>query len=142
MLYLNIILLLTLLYIAIDDLCNFRIRNEAIFFIGIMLLIKFFLAGTSNELLYHFIYEFIALLLILTLYYFRAFGGGDAKLLIVSIFWLNIDNWYDYFCYLSIITLLYSCLSLTKVIPQYQTGRGTRIPFGPCICLAWAINIF
>ena len=87
------------------------------------------------------IYIILMVILVLILYYFKAYGGGDAKLIIISFFALNMDHWYSFFCYLSIITLIYSFLAFLKIITQHKTARGTRIPLGPCICLAWAINI-
>lgn len=142
MFYLNILLLVTLIYISADDMLNFRIRNEAIISLGVMLLLKFILGGFVNEPSQHFIYAFLLLISILMLYYFGAFGGGDAKLIIISFFWLNMDSWYSFFSSLSIITLIYCFLAFLKIIPQHKTSRGTRIPLGPCICLAWAMNIF
>ena len=141
MFFLNILLLMTLIFIAVDDWLNFRIKNEAIIILVVILLSKFFLGGFVNEPQNRFICLILMVLLVLMLYYFRAFGGGDAKLIIISFFGLNMDHWYSYFCYLSIITLIYSFLAFLKIIPQHKTVRGTRIPLGPCICLAWAINI-
>lgn len=142
MLLTNILIAFILIYISIDDFLNFRIKNEVIILLIILAIIKFLIIGFNTQFIEHILYAFLIFIFIIVIYSLGIFGGGDAKLLAVIFFIIDKSHWLNFYFELMFITLVYSLLAYLKLIPLRKVTKGTKIPYGPCICAACMLNIF
>ena len=95
----------------------------------------------EDKALFHILYATLIFFIIVLIYSLGMFGGGDAKLLAIAFFWFSENQWFNFYKDLMIVTLIYSLVAYFKLIPLQKTEKGTRMPYGPCICIAWAINL-
>ena len=142
MLLINLALASLLIYISIDDILNFRIKNEAILILIFLTILKLFILGYSQELVTHLLYATLIFLAILLIYCLGIFGGGDAKLLGVIFFIIEKKLWLNFYLDLMVITLFYSLCAYLNLIPSRKSENGHKMPYGPCICAACMLNLF
>ena len=137
----QIILTLTLIFLSIEDIAYFKIRNEGILFIIVLIIVKYITCGLPNDYFAHFIYSLLVFGFIVAVYAMGFFGGGDAKLLPLAFLWLDTDAWFSFYVSLTIITIIYIMLYYLNVIPLIRKSSSRKIPYGPCIALAWIISL-
>jgi prepilin peptidase CpaA len=131
----------TLLFIVCDDLRNYRIRNEIIAFLAVLFVVDVIVRGAYYEGAWHAAFALVLFLIILGLYTYRLMGGGDAKLLAVAFLWLGLDNSTAFSLFLVCTTVLYVLGARWGALPSQKQARGTRIPFGPAIAVAWLLTM-
>src|SRR5271166_34185 len=96
-----------LIFVMLDDVKNFRIRNEAVLFMAALFLVDALTRGQYHETLHHLSFAGLMFLLILVVYAMGMMGGGDAKLLAVAFLWLGVDASGIFSVLLLILTLVY-----------------------------------
>lgn len=141
MTYINLALIVVLLYIAAYDAYQKIIKNEAIGALILITLVSYFFSKYQNGITNNLLYSCGVSLLIVALYAYGLFGGGDAKFLMVSFFWFPQEQWYDYFSKLMLITLVYSLIFYAIFFFSNKHAKERSIPYGPCISLAWIASL-
>lgn len=142
MVVVKMLLVIALIYIAIDDFLNFRIRNESVVAIIILILVKYFLSGLPIDYGFRIIFTFFVFACLLLSYWRGYLGGGDVKLLPLAFLWLEYSEWLLFYAILTIVTLLYAILALLKILPSDTSKGRPRMAYGPCISIAWILCIF
>lgn len=130
----------TLIYIIIDDLRNYRISNRSI---GVLIGLFVIQTLVNRAYLDAAVQIFIAFIFFLALLipYSRGFlGGGDVKLLGAAFLWLADDDRLVFSVFFFLLTLLYVLAAKLRLAPS--RGKTTVfIPFGPSIAGAWLLTI-
>lgn len=130
-----------LAFVVFDDLCNFRIRNEAVLAL-VALFAAFTLAnGDMETLKSHFTFGLALFALFLGMYYFGMMGGGDVKLLAVASLWLGPENALPFAVFLGIFALAYAAGAKMNLLPSRTVNGRVKVPFGPSIALAWMVAL-
>jgi prepilin peptidase CpaA len=130
-----------LFYAALTDLKHFKIRNDLIIVLTALFFLHAYVSGRWVTL--HWNLAFAALLFLITLYFYsvNAMGGGDLKLLTVSILWVGP------FCALpfALFLLLFVCVHIVAVKFKLVEARVVNdkkwIPFAPSIAAA-LVSVF
>ncbi|MCI0466160.1 MAG: prepilin peptidase [Beijerinckiaceae bacterium] len=124
-----------------DDLRNYRIRNEAVAALVVLYLLKIILLGQFAEASYHAIFAALMFLGLLAAYARGLLGGGDVKLLGAAFLWLGLDSSLLFSLFLIAFTLMYAALAKLGAVPKRMVAEKTKIPFGPCIGSAWIATV-
>jgi prepilin peptidase CpaA len=136
--FIQLLVGMVLIYIAIEDMLRFKIANESIFVLTLLFLVFSLVSGALWPPLWHLLFGAVMFALVLTLYSFGVFGGGDAKLLSVAFLWIGAQNAALFCLLLSLAAIIYFVLvRLFHILPGKITATGFMIPYGPCIAAAW-----
>ncbi len=128
-----------LAFVVVDDLRNFRIRNDAVLALALLYLASTFLSGHSREALAHAAFAAVMTAGVLVFYAKGVMGGGDVKLLGVAFLWLGIEKAFVFCLLLLGFSLAYAALAKLGALPRKLVSARARIPFAPCICAAWIV---
>ncbi|MCI0600624.1 MAG: prepilin peptidase [Beijerinckiaceae bacterium] len=140
-LLIRIALAAILIFVILDDLRNYRIRNEAVAALILLFLLRAILMGQFAEALSHAVFAAV-MFAVLLLAYSRGFlGGGDVKLLGAAFLWLGMENSFLFSIFLLAFTILYVLLAKLGTVPKRMVSARTKIPFGPCIGGAWLVTL-
>lgn len=138
----QILLSVILIALSAEDFFYFKIRNEYILSIILLIFVKYLFYGLPYDYYIHLIYSFLIFFLIVFVYAMGFVGGGDAKLLPLGFVWLDTESWMSFYVSLTIVTLIYILSICCKALPlNYKKGVG-KIPYGPCIALAWLVTVW
>jgi prepilin peptidase CpaA len=129
-----------LIFVILDDLKNFRIRNEAVIFMAVLFLADAITRGQYHDTLAHLSFGGIMFLLIIAIYALGMMGGGDAKLLAVAFLWLGVGAATIFSALLLILTLVYWLGAYARVFPKQIVAGRMKIPYGPAIASAWLLT--
>src|SRR5271166_3638007 len=103
-----------LIFVMLDDVKNFRIRNEAVLFMAALFLVDALTRGQYHETLHHLSFAGLMFLLILVV---DATGIFSVLLLI--------------------LTLVYWLGAYVRILPSKMDSGNMKIPYGPAIAAAW-----
>jgi len=135
-------LAIVLIFVIVDDLQNYRIRNEAIATLVFLFLLRTALKDQYWEAYSHIIFAAILFAIFLLMYARGLMGGGDVKLLGAAFLWLGRENAFVFSLLLLVLTILYTLLAKLGVVPKRMIVAGAKIPFGPCIGASWLVMLF
>ena len=140
----HILLVLTaalLLYIAVTDFREFKIRNELIISLAVLYFVHAAMSGRWVSM--HWNIGFAALMFALMLYAYsqRLMGGGDIKLLTVAFLWLGLWCAFPFAVFLLIFAAAHTIAAKYGWVSVQEVGGRKRIPFGPSIAGA-LIGVF
>lgn len=135
---LSIGVLLTLLWVAIDDIRAFRITNIAVLVLLSFAIAKILVLGTVSGILPLMAFAGVMFAVMVGLYSANMLGGGDAKLLSVAFLWFGPSCSVYFAVLLFMSALAYVGLRRWTKLPTRITERGLLIPYGPPIALSWA----
>lgn len=134
-----------LIFVILDDLRNYRIRNEAVAALTVLFLLRTALRGRYQEALSHVAFAAVMFAVLLLMYGLMnargRMGGGDVKLLGAAFLWLGIEHSFDFSLFLIAFTLAYALLAKLGSVPRQMVAARTKIPFGPCISAAWLVTL-
>ncbi len=139
MLIFESILISLLIIISIVDILEKNISNKNIIILFILCCFKlYFIDGFSDFGVRLLCLAFI-IFIVIFLYALGAYGGGDAKLLIIAFMWIKPDEWIRFYTYLTISSLLVisAYYMYMRFIRRSQLSK--KIAFGPCISISWAL---
>jgi prepilin peptidase CpaA len=128
-----------LLYIAIEDLRRFRIRN-----ILVLLLVALFFAHTALAHRWSVLPWNLAIagliFLVQLLFYARSWmGGGDIKILTVAFLWVGADCALPFAIFLCVFASIHSLAAKLNWVPSQpdtERSRHQRIAFAPSVAAA------
>ena len=127
-----------LLYAALTDLTQYKIRNEVILVLVALYLIHALISGRLASVPWN--VGFALALLIVLLYFFsrNLLGGGDVKLLAVALLWAGPDCALPF----AVLLLFFAMLHTGAVklgwarAQQLDDDARARIPFAPSVAAA------
>ena len=126
-----------LVWITIDDLRRFKIRNVWIMFLAVGFLIKCGADQRADVLLAHGLFATLGLAALACLFAFGLMGGGDAKLLGAALLWVGPEGCLVYALLLLPCATIYVLGARFAGWPARRRAGGLEIPFGPSIAMAW-----
>lgn len=130
-----------LIFVMVDDLRNFRVRNEAVAALAVLFLLRAALSGRYAEALSHASFAAVMFAVFVLIYIRGLLGGGDVKLLGAAFLWLGIEHAFVFSLFLIAFTLAYALLAKLGGVPRKMVAARTTIPFGPCIGAAWLVTL-
>ncbi|WP_048707734.1 A24 family peptidase [Microvirga massiliensis] len=136
-------LIAVLAYIIVDDMRNFRIRNDVVLVLLALFAVFALVRGDWAWLGGHLAFGAVMFALLLGMYALGWMGGGDVKLLAVAFLWLGMDHSSGFAMFLALFTMLYvvAVKFLPLPIPKKSVSGKTRIPYGPAIACAWITTL-
>lgn len=130
----------TLIYIIIDDLRNYRIKNYSLVFLLVLFLADTIIQGAYVDAGIQLLIALIFFVILLFPYARGLLGGGDVKLLAVAFLWLGGPQRMMFAILFFFSTLLYVVAAKCHLAPS--RGRtAVFIPFGPSIAGAWLLTL-
>jgi prepilin peptidase CpaA len=135
-------LVAVLLYVIVDDLKNYRIRNEVVLLLVGLFVLECFLASDWSRFLAHGLFGAAMFGLLLLLYHFGWMGGGDIKLLCVAFLSLGMNRSSVFALFLSGFAVAYAVGAHFRVLPFRAVGSSRKVPYGPTIAAAWLATLF
>jgi prepilin peptidase CpaA len=130
----------TLLYIIIDDLRNYRIKNYSLIFLIILFLADTLIQGSYIDAGIQFLIALTFFVILLFPYARGLLGGGDVKLLAVAFLWLGGPQRMMFAIFFFFSTLLYVVAAKCRLAPS-RGSAAVYIPFGPSIAGAWLLTL-
>jgi prepilin peptidase CpaA len=135
----NVVLVITtgvLLYVALTDLKEFKIRNDMVLVLVGLFVIHALLSGRWTSA--HWNVVLAAFLFLVMLYFYQRswMGGGDVKILSVGFLWVGIDCAFVFAVLLSIFAMLHAGAAKLGWTEAKQVGERQRIPFAPSVAAA------
>lgn len=129
-----------LLYIIIDDLRNYKIRNQAIGALIGLFILQTVMDGDYRASGLQILIA-LSLFLILLIPYSRGLlGGGDVKLLGAAFLWLGESERMVFAVLFYFLTLIYILAVKCGLAPS-RGKTAVIIPFAPSIAGAWLLTL-
>jgi prepilin peptidase CpaA len=135
----DVVLVITagvLLYVALTDLKEFKIRNDVILVLVGLFVIHAFLSGRWASS--HWNLALAAFLFLVLLYFYQRgwMGGGDVKILTVGFLWVGIDCALVFAVLLSLFAMVHVGMAKLGWAKVHEVGERKRIPFAPSVAAA------
>ncbi len=130
-----------LLYAALIDLREFRIRNELIVVLVVLYALYSFASGRGAHDQWNLLFSLLILVFLLVFYARRWIGGGDVKILTVGFLWVGLSCALPFSLLLTVFAFVHVTLARLGWAPTKGHGREMKIPFAPSVAAA-LISIF
>jgi Flp pilus assembly protein protease CpaA len=131
-----------LVFVIVDDLRSFRIRNNAVLALVLLFLVRTALTGQYDEASAHALFAVATSAVVVVFYVRGVMGGGDVKLLGAAFLWIGIEGSLAFSLLLLAFSLTYAVLARRDALPRKVVAARARIPFGPPIATAWLVAAF
>ncbi|WP_375461849.1 prepilin peptidase [uncultured Enterovirga sp.] len=128
---------LILIWVVIEDMRRFRIRNVAVLALCAAFGLDCVLDGHIGRLLPHGLFAAAGLLLLAAAFGLGVMGGGDAKLLVAALLWFGPEESLPFAGVLFASTLGYGLGAWLGWLPSRLRAGRMVIPFGASIAMAW-----
>lgn len=128
---------LLLIWIMVDDLRRYRIRNR---WVGCLILAFVLACGMADRfdlLVSHGFFATAGFAVLACLFSVGLMGGGDAKLLAAALLWTGPEGCLLYSILLLPCAIVYVLGARFAGWPARRKAQGLEIPFGPSIAVAW-----
>lgn len=126
-----------LVWIIVEDLRLFRIRNIAVAGLVLLFGLDCLAGGRTALLLPHAIFAAVCFAGLAVVFALGAIGGGDAKLLTAALLWVGPEGCLVYALLLLSCTAIYVLGARFASWPARRRRSGLVIPFGPSIAASW-----
>ena len=130
-----------LVYISVMDFTTHKISNESILCLLFLSFLKFGACDNLQDVGTRLFLMLIIYFIIILLWAYGLYGGGDAKLLIVAFFWLYPHEWIKFYIFISVGGLIYIFFYYIYICIIQGSQISKKIAFGPCIALSWALML-
>ena len=140
----QIVLVITaavLFYVAFTDLKYYKIRNGFILVLVGLFLLYVVISGSWTTLAWNFGFATLLFLLMLFFYSMRLMGGGDLKLLTVSLLWVGPYCAVPFAVFLLFFAGIHALAAKFKFVESRVEGEHQAIAFAPSIAAA-LIGVF
>lgn len=125
-----------LIYAAVSDLREYKIRNGIIIVLVGLFFVHTALAGEWARLAVNVSCAITILLISLLFYWKAAMGGGDVKILAVAFLWAGLDRALLLTILLLIFVVVHAVIAMLGWTAAQGHGRRLRIPFAPAVAAA------
>lgn len=132
----HILLVLTaalLLYIAVTDFREFKIRNELVISLALLYFVHAAMSGRWVSMHWNIGLALLMFALMLYAYSQRLMGGGDLKLLTVAFLWVGPWCAPPFAIFLLIFAAAHTVAGKYAWVSVQEVQGRQRIPFGPSI---------
>ena len=132
----HILLVLTavlLLYIAVTDFREFKIRNELIVSLAVLYFVHAAMSGRWVSMHWNVAFAILMFALMFYAYSQKLMGGGDLKLLTVAFLWLGLWCAFPFAVFLLIFAVAHTVAGKYGWVAVQEVQGRKRIPFGPSI---------
>ena len=133
----HILLVLTgalLLYIAVTDLREFKIRNELVISLAVLYFVHAAMSGRWVSMHWNIGFALLMFALMLYAYSQRLLGGGDLKLLAVAFLWTGPRCALPFAIFLLVFAGAHALAGKYGWVNVQEAEDGRkRIPFGPSV---------
>jgi prepilin peptidase CpaA len=140
----HIVLVVTaglLLYVAANDLREFKIKNELILLLGVLFFVHAGLSGRWVSLQWNLGFAALMFALMLWAYAQKLMGGGDLKLLTVGFLWAGVHCAIPFVLILMVFALLHALAARLGWVRAERANGRLRVPLAPSVA-AGLIGIF
>lgn len=131
----------TLFWVALTDLREFKVRNELVVILVCLYVVYALFSGAWVYMQWNFAFALLMLVSGLYAYSLQHIGGGDLKLLTVAFVWTGPWSAAPFVILLLIFTLLYYFAAKLGFAAARRTSAGLRIPLAPSLAAA-LIGVF
>lgn len=126
-----------LVLVVIDDLRNFRIRNQAVLALLVLFGAFCIANGDFDAFKSNLLFGLAMFGVCLVMYRFGMMGGGDVKLLAAAFLWMGIENAPIFSVLLGAFAMVYATGASFYLLPSRCDNGRVKVPYGPTISLAW-----
>jgi Flp pilus assembly protein protease CpaA len=130
-----------LFYVALNDLKDYKIRNEPILVLAGLFFLHAFLSGRWSTLPWNLGFAAILFLLMLYPYSKKMMGGGDIKLLTVAILWVGPFCALPFALFLLLFAGIHALAVKFKWVEAKALGKRQSVAFAPSLAAA-LISVF
>ncbi len=130
-----------LVYAALIDLRDFRIRNELIVVLVVLYGLHSFASGRWAHDQWNLLFTLLMLAFLIVFYARRWIGGGDVKILTVGFLWVGLSCAFPFSLLLTAFAFVHVTFAKLGWAPTKGHGREMKIPFAPSVAAA-LISIF
>ena len=131
-----------LLYVAFNDLRQFRIPNELVLVLAGLFVLHAALSGRWTEMQWNALLAALAFgFMLLVPYRWGMMGGGDLKLFTVALLWTGISCVLPFLVFLLIAASLHALAARLEWVRAQRVNGRMRVAFAPSIC-AGLIGVF
>jgi prepilin peptidase CpaA len=140
-LWILVLTALTLFWVALTDLREFKVRNELVVILACLYVVYALVSGAWVSMQWNFAFALVMFAAGLYAYSVQHIGGGDLKLLTVAFLWTGPWLAAPFVILLLIFTLLYYFAARFGFASARRTSAGLRIPLAPSLAGA-LIGVF
>jgi prepilin peptidase CpaA len=132
-LWILVLTAVTLLWVALTDLREFKVRNDFVAILAGLYIAHALCSGAWASMQWNFAFAFLMLLGGTYAYSLRQIGGGDLKLLAVAFLWTGPRFAAPFAILLAIFTGAYYVAARLGFAAAHRTATGLRIPLAPSL---------
>ena len=140
--FITVVLIAALIWIAREDLLNFRVSNKAIIGLSASFVVVCLASDRLSLLISHALLSLVALIVLLCAFAVRVIGGGDAKLLSIALLWLGPEHMLTFALLLLVAVIAYAIGARFCDFPSRRLNDSLRIPLAPCVSAAWIATLW
>jgi prepilin peptidase CpaA len=141
----QIVLVITaalLLYVAVNDLRHFKIRNELVLVLAVLFVIHALVSGRWTEMHWNIAIAALAFVFMLFFAYNQGLmGGGDLKLLTVAVLWTGTSCALPFVIFIAIAASVHTVAAKLDWVQSQRVNGRIRVAFAPSISAA-LIGVF
>jgi prepilin peptidase CpaA len=132
-LWILVLTAVTLFWVALTDLREFRVRNELIVVLACLYVVHALFSGAWVSMQWNFAFALLMLAGGAYAYSLHQIGGGDLKLLTVAFLWTGPWLAAPFVILLLVFTLMYYLAARLGLAAAKRTSAGLRIPLAPSL---------
>ena len=140
-LWILVLTALTLFWVALTDLREFKVRNELVAILACLYIVYAIFSGAWVSMQWNFTFALLMLAGGVYAYSLQQIGGGDLKLLTVAFLWTGPRLAAPFVILLLAFTLVYYIAARLGFAVARRTSAGLRIPLAPSLAGA-LIGVF
>ena len=126
----------TLLYVALTDLKEYKIRNDLVVVLAALYFLHALLSGRWTTLHWNVGFALVMFAVMLYFYAQKLMGGGDLKILTVAFLWIGLSCAIWFALLLLIFAGVHTILAKLRWVDAQEVEGRKRIAFAPSVAAA------
>ena len=132
-LWILVLTAVTLFWVALTDMREFKIRNELVVILGCLYVVYALVSGAWASMQWNFAFALLTLAGGIYAYSLQHIGGGDLKLLTVAFLWTGPWLAAPFVVLLLMFVVIYYVAAKLGFAAARRTSAGLRIPLAPSL---------
>jgi len=135
----HVVLVITagaLLYVAVTDLKEYKVRNDLVLVLAGLFLLHTLLSGRWTTLHWNIAFSIFMFVVMLYFYSQNLMGGGDLKMLTVAFLWVGIHCALVFAILMLVFAGVHTALAKLGWASVQEVNGRKRIPFAPSVAAA------
>jgi prepilin peptidase CpaA len=132
-LWILVLTAVTLFWVALTDMREFKIRNELVVILGCLYVVYALVSGAWASMQWNFAFALLTLAGGIYAYSLQHIGGGDLKLLTVALLWTGPWLAAPFVILLLMFVVTYYVAAKLGFVAARRTPAGLRIPLAPSL---------